>query len=170
MSTVSIEIPKTLYEEATRSGIDIEELILTAIIKTLRLDPETTMKARLELAMKYLDEGEALIDRDPAQASEKLYRAAEEVVKALAQYYDLKDVLSRVEGRGRWTVTDLEKAVLAISRTLGDRVRHSWDTANYLHVWGFHETKLDPEDVRERVPDIEKMVQEAQKILTKQGK
>ncbi|WP_367834200.1 PaREP1 family protein [Vulcanisaeta sp. JCM 16159] len=84
MSTVDIEIPKTLYDEATRSGIDIEELILTTIIKTLRLDPETTMKTRLELTMKYLDEGRELVDRDPVQASEKLYKAAEEVIKALA--------------------------------------------------------------------------------------
>nr|MCG2886189.1 PaREP1 family protein [Vulcanisaeta sp.] len=103
---------------------------------------------------------------DPVQASEKLYKAAEEVVKALAMHYRLDDVLSRVDKRGRWTVTELEKAVLRISKHLGDWVRAVWDEANYLHVWGFHEAKLDSEDVRARLPDIERMVREAEKVLS----
>ncbi len=78
------------------------------------------------------------------QASEKLYKAAEESVKALAQYYDLKNILSRVS-EGRWTVTELEKVVETVSKKLGDWLMQSWDVANYLHVWGFHEAKLDAE-------------------------
>jgi hypothetical protein len=39
---------------------------------------------RIELALKYLEEGRALVEKDPVQASERLYRAAEEAVKALA--------------------------------------------------------------------------------------
>jgi hypothetical protein len=37
-----------------------------------------------------------------------------------------------------------------------------------LHVWGFHEAKFDSEDVRVRVPDIEKIVLEAQKLIKKE--
>ena len=43
----------------------------------------------LELAEKFLAEGGELIDKDPVQASEKLYKAAEEAVKALAKLFNL---------------------------------------------------------------------------------
>ena len=33
---------------------------------------------------------------------------------------------------------------------------------------GFHEAKFDSEDVRLRVPDIEKIVSEAQKLIKKE--
>ncbi|WP_243679172.1 PaREP1 family protein [Vulcanisaeta distributa] len=101
------------------------------------------------------------------QASEKLYKAAEECVKALAQYYDLKNILGRVNERGgRWTVTELEKAVEAISERLGDWFGgEAWDRAWALHVWGFHEAKLDAEAVRIRYPYIERIVNETNKIM-----
>jgi hypothetical protein len=51
----------------------------------------------------------------PIQASEKLYKAAEEAVEALALHLGLSEVLEKVEGRGWWATTDLEKAVLKIS-------------------------------------------------------
>jgi len=38
----------------------------------------------LNLALKYLEEGKTLSDKDPIQASEKLYKAAEEALKAMA--------------------------------------------------------------------------------------
>ncbi len=34
-----------------------------------------------------------------------------------------------------------------------------------LHVWGFHEAKLDPEAVRIRYPYIERIVNETNKII-----
>ena len=87
--------------------------------------------------MRYLEEGRGLIDRDPVQASEKLYKAAEEVVKA----------------------------VRAIARKIGGWFVDAWDAANYLHVWGFHEAKLEPDDIMIRLPHIERMVSEAQKLI-----
>ncbi len=72
-----MEIPKPILDEAERKGIDIIDLIS----KALSLDPSTTSKAHLELAEKFLNEGRDLIDRDPVQASEKLYKAAEEAIK-----------------------------------------------------------------------------------------
>jgi hypothetical protein len=80
-----------------------------------RLDAER----HIDLALRYLEEGRSLVDKDPVQASEKLYKAAEEAVKALATRFGLGDILKRVEGRGRWTVTELEKAVSRISEKLG---------------------------------------------------
>ena len=170
MSAVTVEVPRTLYEEAMKKGVDVNELVVDALIKALNLDPETTARARLELATKHLSEGRDLIDKDPAQASEKLYKAAEEVVKALAQHYGLRGVLARVDERGRWTVTDLARAVAAIADRVGKWFEEAWDTAWALHVWGFHEAKLDSELVRRRLPSIERMVQEARKALGNEGK
>jgi len=86
-------------------------------------------------------------------------------VKALAFHFGLSDILEKVEKRGRWTVAELEKAVSRISEKLGKWFRSSWDAANYLHVCGFHEAKLDAESVKERVSDAEKMVSEAEKVV-----
>ena len=73
-------------------------------------------KRHLELAEKYLEEGRALVEKDPVQASGKLYKAAEEAVEARALHLGLSEVLEEVEGRGWWTTTDLEKAVLKYLR------------------------------------------------------
>jgi len=146
-------------------GLDVEDLVINLLIKSLNLDPKIAVEAHVELALKYLEEGRGLIDKDPVQASEKLYKAVEEVVKALTIHYRLGDILDRVNKRGRWTVTELEKAVEAISERLGDWFSTAWDKANYLHVWGFHEAKLDSEDVMARLPDIERAVKEAEKVL-----
>jgi hypothetical protein len=124
-----------------------------------------SVESHLELSVKYLNEGKSLIDKDPIQASEKLYKAAEEVVKALTIYFNLSDIIEKVDERKRWTVTELDKASRMISEKLGKWFRSSWDTAWALHVWGFHEAKLDSESVRDRLPDIEKMVMEAQKVV-----
>ena len=93
--------------------------------------------AHLELAERYLAEGSELADREPVQASEKLYKAVEECVKALAIHHNLEEILRRVKKRGRWTVTDLENAVEAISEKLGEWIITSWDKANYLHNGDF---------------------------------
>ena len=125
-------------------------------------------KQHLEYALKYLVEGKSLTDKDPVQASEKLYKATEDVVKAFTVHFNLTDIIRRVDERGRWTATELEKAVLRISGKLGEWFFVSWDKAWALHVWGFHEAKFDTEDVKRRLPAIEKMVLEAQKIIREQ--
>ena len=109
-----------------------------------------------ELAIKFLREGEDLVDRgDAIQASEKLYKAAEEVIKGQARIHaDAKDVYAEAERRGRWNTTLLFKA----ARILGREIRHYWDSAWTLHVEGFHEAKLDLEEVKERLEDVKKLV------------
>jgi hypothetical protein len=128
------------------------------------LDPE--IKKHLDLAVSFLEEGKSFVEKNTVQASEKLYKAAEESVKLLALYLGISDVLAQVRQRNRWTVTDLEKAVEAISQKLGDWFMASWDTAWALHVWGFHEAKFDSEAVKIRLPYIEKIVEEAKKIVS----
>jgi len=123
-------------------------------------------REQVELALRYLEEGRALVEKDPVQASERLYRAAEEAVKALALHFGLSEVLEKVEKRGWWTATELDKAVSRIAAKLGRWFRAAWDEAWALHVWGFHEAKLDSESVREREPDIERIVMEARKLVS----
>ena len=158
-------IPKRLAEELEGRGVDVEPYVVDLLVKALNLDPEVGAEAHLELASKHLEEGRSLVDKDPVQASEKLYKAAEEAVKALAHHFDLGEVLKRVGERGRWTVAELEGAVLRASDKLGEWFMHSWNAAWALHVWGFHEAKLDSEYVRRQLPSIERMVLEARKVV-----
>lgn len=125
----------------------------------------TELEKRINVALKCLEESKSLIDKDPVQASEKLYKAAEESVKILAYHFVFDDILEKVSEGGRWSVTELERSVLRISDKLGEWFRHSWNSAWVLHVWGFHEAKLDSEYVRRQVPDVERMVLEAAKAL-----
>jgi hypothetical protein len=146
-------------------GLDVEDFVLRLLSKELNIDPKTVAEARLELAERYLAEGRELADRDPVQASEKLYKVAEECVKALAIHYNLEDILRNVEKRGRWTVTDLEKVVEEISRRVDELFISLWDHAWALHVWGFHEAKLGSESVKMRIKYIESMLEKTRKIL-----
>ena len=162
---MTLYVSSKLVEEARRRGFYVESLVVDLLVKTLKLDPRVAGEAHLELSHRYLSEGRALVNRDPIQASEKLYKAAEEAVKALAIFYNLQDVLAGVEEKGRWTVSYLEKAVEAISERLGGWFLQSWDNAWALHVWGFHEAKLDSKAVEIRLPYVERMVLEAEKII-----
>jgi hypothetical protein len=67
-------------------------------------------RRHLELAERFLVNGMELVDEDPAQASEKLHKAVEEAVKAIATALKLPEVERlprRVDGqqvflRARW--------------------------------------------------------------------
>jgi hypothetical protein len=158
-------VPSKLVEEARRRGFDVESLVVDLLVRTLNLDPQTACEVHLELSLRYLGEGRALVGKDPVQASGKLYKAAEEAVKALVIFYNLQDVLAGVEEKGRWTVSYLEKAVEAISERLGGWFGEAWDRAWALHVWGFHEAKLDSKAVEIRLPYVERMVLEAERVI-----
>ena len=162
---MTLYVPSKLVEEARRRGFDVESLVVDLLVRTLNLDPQVAVEAHLELSRRYFGEGRALVGKDPVQASEKLYKAAEEAVKALAIFYNLQDVLAGVEEKGRWTVSYLEKAVEAISERLGGWFLQSWDNAWALHVWGFHEAKLDSKAVEMRLPYVERIVLETERVI-----
>jgi len=104
----------------------------------------------IEIAEKFLVEGRELIDKDPVQASEKLYKAAEEAVKALAIALNLPEARKAIESNGWWSKL-LEKTAQSVAKALGVKEFILWrDTAYKLHVDGFHEAKLSSEDIRER--------------------
>jgi len=117
------------------------------------------MSGGVEFIRRLLSEAEGCLARgDAVQSSEKLYKAAEECVKALAERLSLPEV-EGAEGRGRWTVSLLERAVRRLSDRMGMDVQLGWDAASHLHVWGFHEAKLEVEDVRGRAPLIRRLVE-----------
>ncbi len=150
-----------MVRRAIDEGIDVVDLLSTA----LNLDPSQRYRAHLELARKFLEEGKALVYKDPVQASEKLYKAAEEAVKALAIRLGL-DEAERAAKAGRWTAELLFHAVDSISARLGVKeFRLWWRVAWFLHVEGFHEAKLDPGQVSLDVEYIEDIVGLAERTL-----
>jgi len=49
--------------------------------------------------------------------------------------------------------------VRKLSDKFGVDVQLGWDAANHLHVWGFHEAKLEVEDVKARIPLIRRLIE-----------
>ncbi|ABW02372.1 PaREP1 family protein [Caldivirga maquilingensis] len=154
-------LPERLINEALRRGIDLVDLLS----KALNLNPNERSKAHLELAIKFLNEGKDLIDKDPIQASEKLYKAAEEAIKAIAVALNL-DEAKNAEMQGRWTTVLLFDAVDSISGKLGkEEVRLWWKTAWFLHVEGFHEARLKPRHIKEDVEYIRRIIDLAKDVV-----
>jgi len=111
-----------------------------------------------ELASRMLEDARECIEKgDAVQASEKLYKVAEEAVKVLAGRFGLPEYEDAIRME-RWTTPLLFRAVSRIVERLGRRIRHYWDTAWTLHVEGFHEARLGIESVAERVEDIEELL------------
>jgi len=109
---------------------------------------------------RYLEEGGRFVERgDPVQASEKLYKAAEEAVKVLAKRLALPEC---EEAEGRWTTTLLFSAVRRLSESVNPQVANWWHAAWFLHVEGFHEARLSVEEVKFRVKFIEELVRFAE--------
>jgi hypothetical protein len=106
----------------------------------------------------YAEAEEYLAKGDAVQSSEKLYKAAEECIKLLSERFNLPEV-KEAEEKGRWTVTLLEKAVRKFSNKISIDVQIGWDAANYLHVFGFHEAKLEAENVKARLPLIKRLIE-----------
>ncbi|GEM_PF-2357523 len=125
VQSLTLSVPREIIEKAERKGVDLESLILEVLIEKLDLNPDDASKIHISRAKKFLDEGKELISKDSVQASEKLYKAAEECVKGLTYYFNIEDVINEGRRRGRWTVSLLEKAVEEISEKLGTWFRRS---------------------------------------------
>ncbi|MGC9136864.1 PaREP1 family protein [Caldivirga sp.] len=155
-----MEIPRSLSIELEKRGIDI----IDVLAKVLNLDPLTVTSAHLELAERFLNEGKELVNKDPVQASEKLYKAAEEAVKAIAVALNLEEA-RRAGEINRWTTQLLFDAVDSASDKIGKReLRWWWGRAWILHVEGFHEARLRPDQVKRDLPDIESIVRLAREL------
>ncbi|WP_291766591.1 PaREP1 family protein, partial [Caldivirga sp. UBA161] len=132
--------------------------VVELLTKVLSLDPATVSRAHLELAIKFLNEGKGLIDKDPIQAGEELYKAAEEAIKAIAITLNLEEA-GRAGEINRWTTQLLFDAVDDASDKVGKRELRWWGRAWFLHVEGFHEARLRPDQVRRDLPDVESLIE-----------
>ena len=114
----------------------------------------------LQLALRLLEEGEALIEKNPVQASEKLCKAAGEAVKAL----DLEQAKAAAREGGWWTKL-LNRAAEAAAEKLGtEELALWWKAAYHLHVEGSHEARLDSEDVKRNLKYVKAIAHTAEKL------
>ena len=160
---VSIVLPKKiekrLKEEAEKTGVSEEELILEALSKALNepLDPETKVEIHLKLSEKYMKDAEDfLLKKDYVQASEKAWGAAAQMVKALA-------AKKGKELRGHaslWEYMD------ELAEKLGDvELRYLWRTANTLHQ-NFYENWMPAREVELAVNDVRTFMMKLKAILS----
>jgi len=165
---LTASVPRRAVERARELGLDLESVVAEALLR--ELDPAEEVEARLELAKWLLSEAKSYLQKgDVVQASEKLYKVAEECVKALAQVLDVPEA-AKARELGRWFTWLLDKAVRRISRALGEsRVKSAWDAAYGLHVWGYHEAKLTAEDVELDIPQIEWVLEYVEKLVKSRG-
>ncbi len=155
---ITLCLPENLYKRLKTLNIDIESLIIDSLFQELNLDPNEEYESRVELAKRFFEEGTRLIDEDPVQASEKLYKAAEEAIKALIIKQDLAEILGKVRSRGRWKTEDFFEAINILRERYGDNIRRIWNSAWTLHVWGFHEAKATKEYVKANIQDIRDLI------------
>lgn len=118
---------------------------------------------RLELLSRKLAEaGKCVAREDAVQASEKLYKAAEEAVKELAFRFELSKS-KEARRKGRWTATLLFRAVRRLSERVNLEILNWWAQAWFLHVEGFHEARLEIEEVKVRVGSVRELVSVVEK-------
>jgi PaREP1/PaREP8 domain containing family protein len=167
----TVTLPRRIIEEARRRNIDIEELILDAVLMILSDDPEAVIEARLEAAERYLNEARDYVNRgDAVQASEKMYKVVEECIKALAQAYNIEEYVKASE-EGRWWVSLIGKAARRLAGILNEpRVEFTWSVAYDLHVWGFHEAKYTINDVKGDLNHVQWLLEFTRSAILRKNK
>ncbi len=164
--SVAISIPKRLYEEAKKRGLDIETRVVEFLARELGLDPREEAGLHLELAERFLREALSLLEKnDTVQASEKLYKAAEEAIKAMAEALELPEA-EEARKRNKWSLRLLDLAANKLAMEVDERIYDDWDHAYFLHTEGFHEARLDSNQVRARAKYVEELLEIAKKIIS----
>jgi len=160
----TIYIPKKLIEEIKEKGLDIIDIIANALVN--KVDPKVVIEARIEVAEKSLEEARQYLEKgNSIQASEKLYKAVEECIKALAQYYNTPDYQA-ASREGRWWAQLLGKAARRLARMLNEpRIESAWAVAYEVHVWGFHEAKYDVEDIKDDIKYAEWLLNYTKQVV-----
>ncbi|MEM0374208.1 MAG: PaREP1 family protein [Sulfolobaceae archaeon] len=151
-----------LVKKAEEKGINVEDVLLIALSK---VDPEESIRLRVQLAERYMKDLEEYMKKgDAIQASEKAYKVAEEIVKALAEKFRTPEYQQAMK-EGRWYTYTLGKAVNSLAKEVGEWLLDGWNSAYFLHVWGFHEAKLSVGDITLYLSKVIKMYEEAKKII-----
>jgi hypothetical protein len=156
--------PKRPIDALEAGGLDIIDVIINALSD--KLDPHETAEIRIELAERYLTEAKEYISKgDAAQASEKLYKATKECIKALAEVHNLPET-SEARKSGQWLTWLLGSASVSIAEKLGKpEVAEAWALAYDAHVWGFHEMKYSIDKVAWRFKYVETLLEIAKNVI-----
>lgn len=121
----------------------------------------------MEIAESMFRSGKEPFEKgDVVQASERLYKVAEECIKALSLIAGLEEA-GEARTRSRWTLKLLDSAARRLAEIISEDILYVWDSAYYLHIEGFHEARLDPEAVEIRVKLIEKLLKITRKTIRK---
>lgn len=108
-------------------------------------------------------EADELLEKgDIVQASEKYYKAAEEAIKLLVKTLNLKDIIEKVKVNRRWTSSLLFDA----ARRISPEMYVIWVDAWYLHIYGFHEMKLDYYEAKKLSKSVHEIIDILNKYLT----
>ena len=165
----AVVVPRRLLEEARRRGIDVESRIVELLSWDLGLDPREEARIHLELATRFLDEARQVIERgDAVQASVKLYKVAEECIKAMAEALNLSEACE-ARSKGRWTLKLLDTVAEKLAKKVDKRVYDDWSHAYFLHVEGFHEARLTIDRVKARARYVEELLEIARNTITRLG-
>ncbi|MDI6885123.1 MAG: PaREP1 family protein [archaeon] len=154
------KIMKKLEEISRSEEVLPEEIIHEAVLEYLKLtDPETKTALHVNLSERYIDEADEHIKKeDYVQASEKLWGAASQMVKAVAAK---RNVELRSHG-------DLNRFVADVRREVNEpEIRRVWQIATSLHQ-NFYEAWLPGETVKESVEDIKRFREMLERILQPQ--
>ena len=143
------KVEEALRREAEKSGSSVEELVNESEALGAPLDPRDRAELHLELCEKYLREAEELLSKgDYAQASERGWGAAAQIVEALAAK----------EGEALRSHRELWEFAGELADRLGDpELRHLWRTASVLHQ-NFYEDWMPPREVELAVEDVKRLV------------
>ncbi len=127
------------------------------------MDKITQIENIMKEAKKYIEE------QNPMQASEKLYKVAEECIKILAEKERIPE-FEKAQKKEQWQTYLLSKAAKTLSLKLKEeKINTAWNTAYDIHVWGFHELKFDIKDVKISVKPIEWLLNFTKEYLKNHG-
>jgi len=162
----TIEIPRRLAELLRGRGLDPEVYVVDLLIEKLKIDPDAEAALRVEVAERFLEEARKYIEAgDAVQASEKLYKVAEECIKALAVKFRVPEV-EEARREGRWWTKLLARASKTLSAVLNDpMIRYAWKDAYDLYVWGFHEVAYSIDHVGLSIPTIEQLLARTKELV-----
>ncbi len=105
-----------------------------------------------------------LAHNDTVQASEKLYKTAEESIKFLTIFYKI-DEYEEVCRQGTWWQNLLRRASVTLaSKKKKKFISDAWEKAYLAHRFGFHENSYSKEDVKAVIPSVEKLVDYVQEV------
>jgi len=128
----------------------------------------------LEKRIKEIDE---LIQKgDGQQAAEKVYSVVESCIKILAEKYNLPEYQKVQSSEKKAWLTywlfDAAKKLAGKDKEdkekkykIDEKIWRIWNDAWNLHVWGFHEKYWDLEDIKERIPVAQEMLEITKKHL-----